>query len=142
MIGATTKKLRELFDLLRFDSESDRSTRGTPRGRFEPSPTIAAFDTAPGCGQPLVAGPVAARSTCAHHFMPIHSETGFGILASPGGNTIGRSTYDRIVKRVAARLRVQRSWWSRAVSTPPGPPCRAASWCGSRRCTCAIPTAT
>jgi GTP cyclohydrolase I len=85
MISAAAKKLWNLFDLLRIDSGSDRNTRGTPRGRFEPSPTIAEFDTAPGCGQPVVAGPVAAHSTCAHHFMPIHSETGFEVLTFARG---------------------------------------------------------
>ena len=119
MINAAAGAIGALFDVLRVDHHNDHNTRDTPRrvakmfveemldGRFSAPPAITEFDNAEGFDQLLVTGPIAVRSTCAHHLMPIHGEAFIGVLPSPSGKIIGLSKYDRIVGHFASRLQIQ-----------------------------------
>ena len=119
MVGAAATKLEELFDILRIDHRNDHNTRDTPRrvarmlieelmqGRYSDPPAITEFDNVQRFNELIVIGPIALRSTCAHHLMPIHGDVFVGVLPSPDGKIIGLSKYDRIVEHFASRLQIQ-----------------------------------
>src|SRR5690349_12657006 len=107
MIAAAAQKLGELLDVLRIDHRNDHNTRDTPmrvakmyvqellRGRFSTAPAITEFENAENYDQLIVTGPIAVRSVCAHHLMPIYGHAVIGILPSADGKIIGLSKYDR-----------------------------------------------
>ncbi|QRM35657.1 GTP cyclohydrolase I [Microvirga sp. VF16] len=119
MILAAARKVEELFDILRIDHRNDHNTRETPQrvakmyveeileGRFNAPPRITEFDNAQAYDQLIVTGPIALRSTCAHHLMPIYGQATIGILPAADGKIIGLSKYDRIVEYFASRLQIQ-----------------------------------
>jgi GTP cyclohydrolase I len=119
MAAAATRKLEELFDILRVDHQNDHNTRETPRrvakmfveellqGRFTAPPRITEFDNAQAYDQLIVTGPIELRSMCAHHLMPIYGAAYIGILPAADGRIIGLSKYDRIVEYFASRLQIQ-----------------------------------
>jgi GTP cyclohydrolase IA len=119
MITAASRKLEELFDILRIDHQNDHNTRDTPRrvakmfveelleGRFTVPPRITEFDNAEAYDQLIVTGPIELRSMCAHHLMPIYGVAYTGILPSADGKIIGLSKYDRIVDYFASRFQIQ-----------------------------------
>lgn len=119
MVGAAADKLEEFFDILQIDHRSDHNTHGTPRrvakmfveellrGRYSAPPDITDFDNAQRFDQLIVTGPIALRSTCAHHLMPIYGHAFVGVLPSADGRIIGLSKYDRIVDHFASRLQIQ-----------------------------------
>jgi GTP cyclohydrolase IA len=118
-IVALQEKIGELFDVLLIDHRNDHNTRETPgrvarmmvrellRGRFSAPPEITEFENAEGFDHLIVTGPIAVRSTCAHHLMPIYGHAFVGALPSADGRIIGLSKYDRIVDHFAARLQIQ-----------------------------------
>ena len=119
MIAAAAEKIGELFDVLLIDHRNDHNTRETPgrvarmmvrellRGRFSTPPEITGFENAEGFDHLIVTGPIAVRSTCAHHLMPIYGEAFVGVVPAPDGRIIGLSKYDRIVDHFAGRLQIQ-----------------------------------
>lgn len=119
MKEAVARKLEELFDVLLIDHRNDHNTRDTParvakmfveetmRGRYAQPPKITEFDNVERCDQLIVTGPLAVRSTCAHHLMPIYGHAVIGILPSAEGKIIGLSKYDRIVEYFSSRLQIQ-----------------------------------
>jgi GTP cyclohydrolase I len=128
MIAAAAQKISELLDILRIDHLNDHNTRETPdrvarmyvqellRGRFAPPPKITEFDNVERCEQLIVTGPIAVRSLCAHHLMPIVGEAFIGIQPSAAGKIIGLSKYDRIVEHFAARFQIQEELVSQIAS--------------------------
>lgn len=119
MIAAATRKYEELLDILQVDHRFDHNTRDTPgrvarmlvdeamAGRFSAPPVITAFENAQNFEHLIITGPIAVRSTCAHHLMPIYGHACIGILPASDGRIIGLSKYDRIVDHFAARLQIQ-----------------------------------
>ena len=119
MIAAAAQKVEELFDVLRIDHRNDHNTRETPQrvakmfveeilqGRYTAPPRITEFDNAQAYDQLIVTGPLAIRSMCAHHLMPIYGHAVIGILPAADGKIIGLSKYDRIVEYFASRLQIQ-----------------------------------
>ncbi|CAO3441566.1 hypothetical protein [Azospirillum argentinense] len=119
MIDAAARKVEELLDVLRIDHRNDHNTRDTPRrvakmlvrellkGRFTAPPALTEFRNAEEFDHLIVTGPIAVRSTCAHHLMPIYGTAFIGILPAKGGNILGLSKYDRIVDHFAARFQIQ-----------------------------------
>lgn len=69
-------------------------------GLFEPRPLLTVFDE-PEVDQLYTVGPVAVRSTCAHHFAPILGQAWIGVL--PGGKLLGLSKFARLTRWVMAR---------------------------------------
>ncbi|MBF9233175.1 GTP cyclohydrolase I [Microvirga alba] len=119
MIADASKKLEELFDILRIDHQNDHNTRDTPRrvakmyveeilqGRYTAPPRITEFENVHAYDQLIVTGPIELRSMCAHHLMPIYGYAYIGILPAADGKIIGLSKYDRIVEHFASRLQIQ-----------------------------------
>lgn len=119
MVRAATSKLEELFDILQIDHQNDHNTRDTPRrvalmlvnetmqGRYTAPPPVTEFDNIGAVQELIVVGPVAVRSTCAHHLLPIYGHATIGIRPSPAGKLLGLSKYDRIVSYFSARLQIQ-----------------------------------
>src|SRR6476469_1042119 len=119
MLAATAAKVDELLDILLIDHRHDHNTRQTStrvakmlihellRGRFTGPPVITEFDNVKSFDQLIVTGPIAVRSTCAHHLLPIYGEAFIGILPAVDGKIIGLSKYDRIVEHFSARLQIQ-----------------------------------
>lgn len=119
MIDAAARKIEELLDILLIDHQNDHNTRDTPRrvakmlvrellrGRFAPPPALTEFKNAENFDHLIVTGPIAVRSTCAHHLMPIYGTAYIGILPAKDGNIVGLSKYDRIVDHFAARFQIQ-----------------------------------
>tara|TARA_R110001592_G_scaffold109826_2_gene305776 strand:+ start:86 stop:754 length:669 start_codon:yes stop_codon:yes gene_type:complete len=113
------EKMRELFDILHIDHKNDHNTRDTPErvakmlvddllhGRYTAPPAITCFDNANRYEQLIVTGPIAVRSTCAHHMMPIYGHAFIGVVPSSDGEIIGLSKYDRIVEYFSSRLQIQ-----------------------------------
>ena len=128
MIAAAAHKISELLDILRIDHQNDHNTRETPervarmyvrellRGRFAQPPKITEFDNVERCEQLIVTGPIAVRSLCAHHLMPIVGEAYIGIQPSASGKIIGLSKYDRIVDHFTARFQIQEELVSQIAS--------------------------
>src|SRR5262249_3347024 len=83
IIAAAAQKVAELLDVLRIDHRNDHNMRDTPsrvakmyvrellHGRFSAPPNITEFDNAEQYDQLIITGPIAVRSICAHHLMPI-----------------------------------------------------------------------
>jgi GTP cyclohydrolase I len=119
MIDAATGKLAELFSILQIAHQDDQHTRETPRrvakmfveevfaGRYTPMPCVTEFEASPAGAGLIVTGPIAVRSTCAHHMMPIYGHAYIGALPGENGRIIGLSKYDRIVDHFASRLQIQ-----------------------------------
>lgn len=119
MISGATRKLEELFDILRIDHENDHNTRDTPtrvakmfvdellHGRYTVPPRITEFENVEAYDQLIVTGPIELRSMCAHHLMPIYGSAYIGVLPSADGKIIGLSKYDRIVNYFSSRLQIQ-----------------------------------
>jgi len=119
MKASASKKLEELFDVLRIDHRNDHNMHETParvarmlvdellRGRYTAPPRITEFENVEGCDQLIVFGPIEVRSTCAHHLLPIYGHAFIGVLPSQDGKIIGLSKYDRIVDYFSARLQIQ-----------------------------------
>lgn len=119
MIAAATQKIGELFDILQIDHRHDQNTRDTPRrvarmyveellaGRFDEPPAITAFDNDLNYDGLIVTGPIALRSVCAHHLMPIYGSAIIGSLPAADGKIIGLSKYDRVVEHFSARFQIQ-----------------------------------
>jgi GTP cyclohydrolase I len=76
-------------------------------GRYHAPPSITDFDNVSGFDDLLIVGPIAVRSTCAHHLMPISGHAIIGVLPSAGSKLLGLSKYDRIVSHFASRLQIQ-----------------------------------
>lgn len=115
----TAEKMRELFDILHIDHSNDHNTRDTPErvarmlvddllhGRYTAPPRITGFDNANQYDQLIVTGPIAVRSTCAHHLMPIYGHAFIAVVPDADGKIIGLSKYDRIVEYFSSRLQIQ-----------------------------------
>jgi GTP cyclohydrolase IA len=119
MIESATQKIAEILDVLKIDHAADHNTRDTPgrvarmfvdemlAGRYTSPPKLTKFDNPSNVKELIVTGPIALRSTCAHHLMPIYGEAYIGVLPSLSGGVIGLSKYDRVVEHFAARLQIQ-----------------------------------
>lgn len=119
MIEAATVKVAELFDVLRIDHPNDHNTSGTPlrvakalvcemlAGRYDPAPEITEFDNAERYDELVVTGPIAVRSLCAHHMLPIYGEAYLGIVPRADGKIVGLSKYDRVVDHFCRRMQSQ-----------------------------------
>lgn len=95
----------------------DHNTEGTPSrvarmlvrevfaGRYEPPPALTDFPNAKNLDQIYAVGPVAFRSCCAHHLVPILGQAWIGII--PGDRLIGLSKFHRLTQWIMARPQTQ-----------------------------------
>jgi GTP cyclohydrolase I len=98
--------------------EPDHNTRDTPdrvarmmvrevfSGRYDAPPVVTDF---PNLGADLdqiyAVGPVAFRSTCAHHLVPIMGQAWVGVV--PSGRVIGLSKFHRLTGWIMSRPQIQ-----------------------------------
>jgi GTP cyclohydrolase I len=102
---------------LRIDTSADHNTRETAsrvakmyvrevfKGRFSPPPNITDFVNVSGHAEPYTLGPIAVRSACSHHFVPITGKLWVGVI--PGDRVIGISKFSRLADWVLSRPHIQ-----------------------------------
>lgn len=74
-------------------------------GRYQPGPAITSFPNARQLDQCYAVGPIAVRSACAHHLVPIVGQAWVGVI--PGERVIGLSKFHRLVAWIMARPHIQ-----------------------------------
>ena len=111
------EKVQSLLDSLVINSEKDHNTQKTAErvarmfvtevfsGRYETLPKITSFPNVLDYDQLYTTGPIAVRSTCAHHMQPIVGKCYIGVF--PGKNVIGLSKFNRIVRWIVQRPQIQ-----------------------------------
>jgi GTP cyclohydrolase I len=110
-------KFQSLLESLVIDTLQDHNTKGTAHrvakmyvneifsGRYNSIPNITTFPNVTDYDQVYVTGPIAIRSTCAHHFAAIRGKCYVGIF--PGKNVLGLSKFNRMVDWIANRPSIQ-----------------------------------
>lgn len=111
------EKINELLDILFIDRHNDHNTQGTAKrlakmyvdevfkGRYYPQPPTTDFPNAKDLDQIYTLGPIAVRSTCSHHFVPIIGEAWVGVI--PSSRVIGISKFSRLADWVLSRPQIQ-----------------------------------
>lgn len=74
-------------------------------GRFNPCPSLTTFPNTNKVDEVIGVGPIAIRSMCSHHFVPIIGRCWVGVI--PGERLLGLSKYARIAHWVASRPQIQ-----------------------------------
>jgi GTP cyclohydrolase I len=127
------EKLQRLFEevltTLGFDWKNDPNMVDTPRrmakmllefteGNFTPMPPITVFDLRE-MGEsgniPVFVGPIAIKSLCSHHFLPIVGNVYFEYI--PQSKVLGLSKIPRIIKWLARRPIIQELFTRQIVQT-------------------------
>jgi GTP cyclohydrolase I len=75
------------------------------RGRYQPQPVLTDFPNIGSFDQFYAGGPIAVRSCCAHHLVPITGRAWIGIV--PSNRVIGLSKFDRLTDWIMARPQIQ-----------------------------------
>ena len=106
-----------LLRALLIDAEEDHNTKGTPervarmfvrevfKGRYLPPPNITDFPNAMRLDEVYTVGPIAVRSACSHHLVPIVGHAWVAI--KPSDRVIGLSKFNRLVDWVMSRPQIQ-----------------------------------
>lgn len=99
------------------DVESDHNTRETARrvarmfvrevfaGRYDPPPVLTGFPNVREAAGIYAVGPIAIRSACSHHLVPIMGEAWVAVV--PGDHVVGLSKFARIAQWILARPQIQ-----------------------------------
>lgn len=107
----------QLLDALVIDQAGDHNARETAdrvarmfvrevfAGRYQPAPALTDFPNAKNLDELYTVGPIAVRSTCAHHLVPILGEAYVGVI--PGDRVMGLSKFARLAEWVMARPQIQ-----------------------------------
>lgn len=107
--------MSHILDALRI--ETDHNTRETPErwarmmvreifaGRYVPRPDMTSFPNIERIDQLYAVGPIAVRSCCAHHLVPIIGHAWIGVL--PGERLVGLSKFHRLTEWIMARPQIQ-----------------------------------
>jgi GTP cyclohydrolase I len=74
-------------------------------GRYEAPPEVTDFPNVTELDQVYAVGPIAFRSCCAHHLVPILGQAWIGVL--PGTRLIGLSKFHRLTHWIMARPQIQ-----------------------------------
>lgn len=106
-----------LLKALCIDVDNDHNTRETAKrvakmyvrevfkGRFTEMPNVTDFPNAANLDEIYTIGPIAVRSTCSHHLVPITGEAWVAII--PSERVIGISKFVRILDWVMSRPQIQ-----------------------------------
>jgi GTP cyclohydrolase I len=112
-------KVQALLDALVIDTESDHNTLHTARrvaymylhevfrGRYVAMPKVTEFPNIERLNELMIVGPIAIRSACSHHFVPIIGKLWIGVMPNEQSNLIGLSKYARIADWVMSRPQIQ-----------------------------------
>ena len=113
------QKMQALLEALVIDTENDHNTRGTARrvarmflhevfkGRYRHRPVLTEFPNAERLNELMIVGPIAVRSACSHHFVPIIGKLWIGVLPNETSNLIGLSKFSRVADWVMSRPQIQ-----------------------------------
>ncbi len=111
--------MQALLEALVIDTDQDHNTRGTARrvarmflhevfkGRYLQRPALTEFPNAESLNELMIVGPIAVRSACSHHFVPIIGKLWIGVLPNQSSNLIGLSKFSRIADWVMSRPQIQ-----------------------------------
>lgn len=117
LLEEVEEKISSLLDSLIIDTSKDHNTMQTAHrmakmylqevfaGRYNSAPTLTEFPNAKQLDEIYQVGPVALRSTCSHHFVPIIGKC--WLVVYPSHKVIGLSKFNRLVNWVASRPHIQ-----------------------------------
>jgi len=113
------RNMQALLESLVIDTTNDHNTRGTARrvarmflhevfkGRYTHRPAMTEFPNVAHLNELMIVGPIAVRSACSHHFVPIIGKLWIGVLPNEDSNLIGLSKFSRIADWVMSRPQIQ-----------------------------------
>ncbi|RXG88702.1 GTP cyclohydrolase I [Bradyrhizobium zhanjiangense] len=106
--------VQAVLEALVIDTSRDHNTKATAKrvarmyvrevfaGRFEPAPEVTDF---PSLNELYTLGPIAVRSTCSHHLVPMTGRMWVGVV--PGEKVIGISKFVRLANWIMSRPHIQ-----------------------------------
>ena len=112
-------KMKGVLDSLVIDTLHDHNTEETARrvakmyineifrGRYVKQPDITEFPNIERLNELVIVGPIAVRSACSHHFVPIMGKLWIGVLPNQESNLIGLSKFSRVADWVMSRPQIQ-----------------------------------
>jgi GTP cyclohydrolase IA len=115
LIDTAATLIARLLDILHVPT--DHNTRGTPgrvarmlieetlAGCFTLPPEITTFPNVSDLDEVYAVGPIAVRSCCAHHLVPIIGKAWIAVL--PGERLMGLSKFHRLTQWIMARPQMQ-----------------------------------
>ena len=110
-------RVQDLLSSLVIDTENDHNTKETAKrvakmymqevfsGRYVERPKITEFPNAKHLDQVYTVGPIAIRSACSHHFVPVVGQCWIGVI--PSERVIGISKFSRLAQWIFARPQIQ-----------------------------------
>jgi GTP cyclohydrolase I len=113
------RSMQSLLEALVIDTQNDHNTRGTARrvarmflhevfkGRYHHRPALTEFPNVEHLNELMIVGPIAVRSACSHHFVPIIGKLWVGVLPNEDSNLIGLSKFSRVADWVMSRPQIQ-----------------------------------
>jgi len=119
MLDEVEAKMQAVLDSMVIDTTSDHNTNDTARrvakmyisevfkGRYTKQPPITEFPNAEHLNELMIVGPIAVRSACSHHFVPIIGKLWVGVLPNEDSNLIGLSKFSRVADWVMSRPQIQ-----------------------------------
>lgn len=111
------KAMEKVLEALVIDTENDHNTKETAKrvakmyvdevfkGRYDEVPKITDFPNAKDLDQIYTIGPIAVRSACSHHLVPITGHAWIGVI--PSNRVIGISKFNRLTEWIMARPQIQ-----------------------------------
>lgn len=113
------QRMQALLESLVIDTQSDHNTRGTARrvarmflhevfkGRYHRMPSMTEFPNVEHLNELMIVGPVAVRSACSHHLVPIIGKLWIGVLPNEHSSLIGLSKFSRVADWIMSRPQIQ-----------------------------------
>jgi GTP cyclohydrolase I len=117
LVDEVAEKMDAVLESLVIDTQNDHNSKGTARryakmllletfsGRYIPAPEVTEFPNVKKVDELYMVGPIAIRSACSHHHVPITGSVYIGVL--PQEKLIGLSKFHRIVNHIASRPQIQ-----------------------------------
>ena len=111
------EKIQGVLETLLIDTENDHNTRETAHrvakmylgevfsGRYTERPRITEFPNVKQLNQIYTVGPIAIRSACSHHLVPIMGQCWIGVI--PSEHVIGISKFSRLANWIFSRPQIQ-----------------------------------
>lgn len=109
--------LQGLLRALVIDTDTDHNTAETAKrvakmyvrevfaGRYAQAPRVTDFPNAARLDEAYTVGPIAVRSACSHHMVPIMGQAWIGVI--PGERVVGLSKFARIAEWIMGRPQIQ-----------------------------------
>lgn len=107
----------EVLTTLLIDWQNDPNTMESPKrlakmylhevmkGRYLKPPKITTFPNTYGLNELYTTGPIAVRSLCSHHLVPVIGDAWVGVI--PGDKLVGLSKFNRVIEWVMSRPQIQ-----------------------------------